>query len=169
MSHGALVGWIGTVAPPLARAAAGRPRLAALVGAWAVVAGAAVAVRAAEPAWTPAAWSEVGTLRVLTIGPEEGEHWSTLWLVVIDDQLYLRLGSRAADRVRDNTASPEVAVEISGQRFDRVRVEDAPEMRDAVAAAMGRKYWSDVLIRFFPHPVTVRLVGGPAGAGGVSP
>jgi hypothetical protein len=62
-----------------------------------------------------------------------------------------------------------VVVEISGQRFDRVRVEDAPEMRDAVAAAMGRKYWSDVLIRFFPHPMTARLVGGPAGAAGVSP
>lgn len=145
-----------------------RTRLAAVVGAAAVVACAAVAGRAVEsPDWAPGAWSEVETLRILTLGPEEGEHWSTLWIVVIDQQVYLRLGSRAAERVQENTTSPHVAVEIAGQRFDRVRVEDAAEMRDAVAGAMGRKYWSDVLIRFFPHPMTVRLVrdlAAPAGA-----
>ena len=30
----------------------------------------------------------------------------------------------------------------------------APE----VAAAMADKYWSDIFIRWFPHPLTLRLV-----------
>ena len=54
---------------------------------------------AAYGAWDPAAFSKLDTLEFRTIGPEEGEHWSTVWLVVIDNQVYIRLGSRAADRM----------------------------------------------------------------------
>jgi hypothetical protein len=31
-------------------------------------------------------------------------------------------------------------------------------MADAVAQAMADKYWSDVFVRFFSHPLTLRLV-----------
>ena len=46
--------------------------------------------------WDPSAFSKESTLQFLTVGPNEGEHWSTVWLVLIDGQLYVRLGSKAA-------------------------------------------------------------------------
>jgi len=113
---------------------------------------------AALGAWDPAAFSKLDTLEFRTIGPEEGEHWSTVWLVVIDNQVYIRLGSRAADRMERNTAKPNVALRIGGQQFDTVVAQPAPEMAARVAEAMGEKYWSDVLIRHFNHPLTMRLV-----------
>ena len=65
--------------------------------------------------WDPAAFRDLSTLEFRTVGPEEGEHWSTVWLVVIDDQVYIRLGSKAADRMRRNTTAPIVAVRIGGR------------------------------------------------------
>lgn len=112
----------------------------------------------ASAAWDPAAFSGQDTLEFRTVGPEEGEHWSTVWLVVIDNQVYIRLGSRAAERMERNTTKPDVAVRIAGQQFDHVTAEPAPGMAAPVAAAMGEKYWSDVFIRHFNHPLTMRLV-----------
>jgi hypothetical protein len=120
---------------------------------------------AADGQWTPEAWTDIDTLEILTTGPEEGEHWSTLWLVVIDGQVYLRLGSRATERVQRNTTAPYVTVKVAGQQFDRVRAAHLPEFRDRVAAAMRKKYWSDLIIRFFPHPMTVRLTPEVIAAG----
>ena len=71
--------------------------------------------------------------------PGEGEHWSRVWVVAVDDQLYV------------------VKVRISGHEFDHVRAEPAPEMAERVAAAIAAKYWSDLLIRFARHPLIVRL------------
>jgi hypothetical protein len=112
-------------------------------------------------AWDPQAFNKETTLEFLTIGPEEGEHWSTVWLVVIDDQVYIRLGNRAAERMNKNTTKPDVRLRIAGQQFDRVKAEPAPDMAAAVATAMGDKYWSDVLIRHFNHPLTMRLTPEP--------
>jgi len=112
----------------------------------------------AHAAWDSAAFSKLDTLEFRTIGPEEGEHWSTVWLVVIDNQVYIRLGSRAADRMEHNTTKPNVALRIGGQQFDNVVAQPAPDMAARVAAAMGEKYWSDVIIRHFNHPLTMRLV-----------
>jgi len=80
-----------------------------------------------------------------------------VWLVVLDGQLYVRLGDRAARRVEENETEPVLGVRIAGQQFDRVVGEPAPEKADAVAAAMAEKYWSDVFVRFFDHPLTLRL------------
>lgn len=107
--------------------------------------------------WNPEAFSKEDTLEYLTVGPDEGEHWSTVWLVVIDGQVYIRLGGRAAGRIERNTAAPFVKVRIAGQTFDKVKAEPAPEQVDAVAAAMGEKYPSDILVRYFNHPLTMRL------------
>jgi hypothetical protein len=115
------------------------------------------AVRSADAAWNPAAYGELSTLEVLTVGPEEGEHWSKLWLAVLDGQVYIRLGSRAAERLEKNTTAPIVKVRIAGEQFDRVRAEPVPDMADRVSQAMGEKYTSDFLVRLFPHPVTMRL------------
>lgn len=107
--------------------------------------------------WDPAAFHDLPTLEFKTVGADEGEHWSTVWLAVIDGQVYVRLGARAAARMRGNTTAPIVAVRIGGHEYPRVRAEEAAAMAPPVAAAMGDKYWSDVLIRHFPHELTMRL------------
>jgi len=35
---------------------------------------------------------------------------------------------------------------------------ETPEAAQRVADAMAAKYWSDLVIRFLPHPMTLRLV-----------
>src|SRR5262249_23192604 len=74
----------------------------------------------ASAGWDPQAFSKQSTLEFLTVGPSEGEHWSTVWLVVIDGDVYIRLGSRAAGRMEQNTTAPYVKLRIAGQQFDRV-------------------------------------------------
>jgi hypothetical protein len=130
--------------------------LAALIT---VLSVATAAAGAAE--WDPQAFSKEDTLEYLTVGPEEGEHWSTVWLVVIDGQVYIRLGTRAAGRMEQNTTAPYVKVRIAGQQFDRVKAESVPDMVEPVAAAMGEKYTSDFLIKYFNHPLTMRLTPEP--------
>jgi hypothetical protein len=107
--------------------------------------------------WRPDAWKAENTIDLQTIGPEEGEYWFPVWLVVLDDQLYVRLGSRAAGRVEKNETAPYMGVRIAGQQFDKVKATPVPDMADEVAAAMGEKYWSDVFIRYMNHPMTLRL------------
>ena len=97
------------------------------------------------------------TLEVLTIDSEGDEHWSTFWLVVIDDWFYLRLGSRGAGRIEEHTKMPRVSVKVGGQQFDLVKVVDAQDKAEAVAEAMAEKYWSDLYIRNFGHRMTVQL------------
>ena len=113
---------------------------------------------AAEPRWTPELWVDEDTLELRTTRSGEAPHWFKVWVAVVDDRLYARLGRRAADRIEQNTTAPEVAVRIAGQEFDHVRVENAPEMAERVAAELAEKYWSDVFVHLVPHPLTVRLV-----------
>jgi hypothetical protein len=116
------------------------------------------AAGAADPRWTPGLWVDEDTVELRTTRSGEAPHWFKVWVAVVDDQLYVRLGSRAAERIDHNTTAPEVAVRIAGQEFDHIRVENAPDMADPVAAELAEKYWSDVLVRHFSHPLTVRLV-----------
>ena len=108
--------------------------------------------------WTPAALAKESTLKLRTVSAEEGEHWFPVWLVVVDNQIYVRLGSRAAGRVEHNTLAPFLGVEVAGQRFERVRGVPAPEYAEQVAKAMADKYTSDLIVHLFPHPLTLRLV-----------
>lgn len=120
--------------------------------------GLVLSVQPCSAEWDPESFRGVETLDFLTVGAEEGEYWSPVWLVVLDGQVYIRLGGRAAGRIEGNTTAPYIGVKIDGQQFDRVRADPAPEMAERVAAAMADKYWSDLFIRFFPHPLTMRLV-----------
>lgn len=123
----------------------------------------AASAAAAGPAeWHPAAYADQDTLEMRTVSAGEAPHWFKVWLVVLDGQVYVRLGSRAAKRIENNTTAPFIAVKIAGQEFDRVKADAAPEQAEAVAAAMADKYWSDALVHFFPHPLTLRLVPAPA-------
>jgi hypothetical protein len=129
-----------------------------LVGVWFGLMGGVCAAGNLAPGWNPNAFQDESTLEVMTVGAKEGEHWSKLWLVVIDGKLYVRLGDRSFERVQKNVASPYVQVKIAGQRFERVRVEAAPDMAEKVAAAMADKYFLDVLVRHESHPMTACLV-----------
>ncbi|MGA9721909.1 MAG: hypothetical protein WBQ86_05615 [Candidatus Binatus sp.] len=131
-----------------------------------MVIGAACAADNTVPGWDPEAFShDQSTLQIMTIDPQEGAHWSKLWLVAIDGQLYVRLGDRSYGRVQKNTTSPYVKVKIGDDKeFDKVRLEPALDMKDKVAAAMADKYFMDILIRHESHPMTARLVAEPAPA-----
>ena len=110
----------------------------------------------AAAGWDAQAFSKQDTLEFLTV--EDGaEHWSTVWLVVIDNQVYVRLGSRAAARIERNATKPIVKVRIAGETFDKVKGESVPDMTDAVNKAMAEKYTSDIFVRYFDHPLTMRL------------
>jgi hypothetical protein len=114
----------------------------------------------AQAAWDPQAFSAEDTLEFLTV--EEGEeHWSTVWLVVIDGQVYLRLGSRAAERFEGNASKPKVKIRIAGETYDDVTGESVPDMAEKVNAAMADKYTTDVFARHMAHPLTLRLVPVP--------
>lgn len=126
------------------------------VAALLVAAALAVApARAAE--WTPAAWSDVDTLELTTVAPGEAPHTFPVWLVVLDGDVFVRLGSRAAERVETSTTAPLVGVRIAGAEFATVRAEPMPDAAARVAAAMRAKYWTDVFVRWLDHPLTLRL------------
>jgi predicted DNA-binding protein (MmcQ/YjbR family) len=112
----------------------------------------------AVPGWDPTLFREASTIKVMTTEPDVGEHWSNLWVVVIDGQPYVRLGERAYGRIQKNTTRPYVKLKVSSQEFERVKVEERPDMKEKVAAAMADKYWMDILVRHESHPMVARLI-----------
>jgi hypothetical protein len=115
--------------------------------------------------WNPSAWTSEDTVSLRTTDPGDKPHWSPVWLVVVDGQLYVRLGSRAAGRFDRNTTKPLMGVRIAGKEFDRVRGVVAADMKAKVEEAMADKYWlqGDVIVRHMDHPYTMRLE--PVGEG----
>jgi hypothetical protein len=116
----------------------------------------------AAVSWDPATFAGESTLELGTTAVGEGEHWFPVWLVVVDGGVFVRLGSRAASRIGRNTTAPYVGVRVAGRRFERVKAVAMPDRAGAVADAMARKYWSDVIVRHFDHPMIVELVPEPA-------
>jgi hypothetical protein len=112
----------------------------------------------AVPGWDPAVFRQASTIKIMTTEPDVGEHWSNLWVVVIDGQPYVRLGERAYARIRKNITNPYVKLKVAGKEFDHVEVEEMPDMKDKVATAMADKYWMDILVRHESHPMVARLV-----------
>jgi hypothetical protein len=108
--------------------------------------------------WDLAVFREASTIKIMTTEPDVGEHWSNLWVVVIDGEPYVRLGERAYTRIQRNTASPYVKLRVAGEDFDKVRVEEMPAMKEKVGTAMADKYWMDILVRHESHPMVARLV-----------
>src|SRR6266851_116832 len=119
---------------------------------------AAAADDKAAPGWDPAVFRQASTIKIMTTEPDVGEHWSNWWVVVVDGQPYVRLGDRAYGRIQRNSTSPYVKLKVADQEFDKVKVEEMPDMKEKVAAAMADKYWLDVLIRHESHPMVARLV-----------
>lgn len=111
----------------------------------------------ANDEWTPAEWVEEETIELGTTAPDEELYMFPVWLVVIDGDVYVRLGSRAADRVEESTTKPFLKVAIAGQKFPKVEGIPAPDKVEQVEELMADKYWSDIFVRFMPHPLTLRL------------
>lgn len=112
----------------------------------------------ASAGWAPAAYADEDVLEFYTITEDGDGHWSKVWLVVADDDVYIRLGSRAGDRIDGNTTKPYVKIRIAGEEFDKVLLEEAPDKVEQVAQLMGEKYWSDMFIKYVDHPKTLRLI-----------
>jgi len=110
-----------------------------------------------QATWSPTAWQGESTIELRTQAPGEDEHWFKVWFVVLDGQLYVRLGGRASERFAENVTKPVIAVRIAGLEFPSVTGVAVPEMADQVAAAMADKHWSDVFVRWLDHPLTLRL------------
>ena len=117
--------------------------------------------------WSPTAWTEENTVELRTTDPGEEPHWFPVWVVTIDGQLWVRLGSRAVGRFDRNTTKPIVGVRIGGGTFERVRGVIDNTKAEAVAAAMKDKYWTqgDLIVRSMSHPYTVRLEPEPDAGG----
>jgi hypothetical protein len=136
-------------------------RLGSVAAALVIVA----AARVEAASWEPRAWADEDTLELRTQAAGEEPYWFPVWLVVIDGQVYVRLGSRAADRVESNVTKPILGVRVAGEEFPSVEGIPAPETAEKVNTAMADKYWSDLGIRLFPHPLTLRLQPATAAAG----
>ncbi|MGH7822124.1 MAG: hypothetical protein ACREQ9_20365 [Candidatus Binatia bacterium] len=123
----------------------------------------------------PAAIADLGTIELLTVGAEEGEHWSTVWFVVIDGTIYVRLGPRAATRIEKNATAPRLEIRVSGKDVHPMRYEKAPETAEQIAAAMAQKYWTDFLGEPFRRlgltapPLILRLTPEPEATVGPIP
>jgi hypothetical protein len=117
-----------------------------------------VVAAAGAASWTPREWATASTIELRTKCPGEAEHWFPVWVVVLDDQVYVRLGTRAANRIACNETSPYLGVRIGGQQFDRVQGVPVPGDAGRVAQAMAAKYWSDLIVHYMSHPLTLRLV-----------
>jgi len=113
--------------------------------------------------WDPQAYVDEDVVEIRTVNAENDEHWFKVWLVVIDGDVYVRLGNRAKRHIDGNTRAPVIGVRIAGEEFEAVETSPAPEMADRVAEAMSDKYTSDFLARLFAHPLTLKLYDDPDG------
>src|SRR5262249_49043982 len=107
------------------------PKLSALMIATAML-GAIARASATIPGWDPELFRDQSTIQIMTTEADAGEHWSTLWVVVIDGNPYVRLGTRAYGRVEGNTTKPYVKVKVGDKQFDRVKLEQMPDMNEKV-------------------------------------
>jgi hypothetical protein len=108
--------------------------------------------------WSPEEWVGEDTLQFRTECPDEGEHWSYVWVVVLDGDAWVRLGSKAAERVDCSKTKPMTTIRIAGHEFANVELVEVPDMAQRVADAMAAKYSTDFLVRYFDHPYTMKLV-----------
>jgi len=77
---------------------------------------------------------------------------------VLDGDVWVRLGSKAAGRVDCTTTKPRTSIRIGDTQFDEVEMVHVPEMAERVSAAMADKYSTDIFIRWIAHPYTMKLV-----------
>jgi len=143
-------------------AASGRGRLDVMRRAWVAVAVVlwATSVWATEP--DPPAWGSVAeesTLVVLSENADATPHETTVWLVVVDDQGFIRTGNTSW--YPNLERKPDIAVRIAGKEYAvhaELLKDEALEAK--VMAAFNAKYgWQDTFVGwiFRGKPHIVRL------------
>ena len=99
----------------------------------------------------PASLEARKTLRLTTRGRKSGQPRSvTIWFVI--DGPRVGLGTLRDDRnwVRNARRTPDVELEIAGERFaGRLREVAEPEDNARIRAAMARKYWPARILSWF--------------------
>ena len=108
--------------------------------------------------WSASDFEREKVIRIRTQAPDDDEHWFPIWVVELEGDVYIRLGTRAAKHFLDNVDHPVVGVRVGEKQFDRISGEEVPDLVDEVAAAMSDKYFTDFLVRWVPHPLTLRLL-----------
>ena len=106
--------------------------------------------------WDPGAFKDESTLEFMSLRDSGREHWSPVWLVVVGGDLYLRLGNRAVGNLKRSTIYPDTRIRVAGKEFE-ARLAEANDMAERVAEAMANKYGFDLLVRYWPHPLTARI------------
>jgi hypothetical protein len=81
----------------------------------------------------PATLEKDNTLEFLTVGLEEGKHWSKIWMVEVGGHFICVSVGGAAARFEKNATAPYVKVRVVGLEFDHLHAEPAPEMAEQVA------------------------------------
>lgn len=102
-------------------------------------------------AWTPEEWTDTKTLEYLTNCPEEGEYWSPVWLVVLEGELYISLGSKAQSRVDCSTMGPKTSIKIEGELYENLEMVPETDLAEAIEDARWDKYWTNVFVGFAEH------------------
>ncbi len=101
--------------------------------------------------WRPADWADTSTLEFLTDCPDEGEKWSPVWLVVLDGEMYISLGSKAASRLACSRTAPKTSIKIEGELYEDVTLVPETALAQAIEDARWDKYWTNVLVGYFHH------------------
>src|SRR5204863_3111297 len=108
--------------------------------------------------WSPPGFAKEKTLKLRTQCRGERERWLRERFVVLYGVMYVRLSRGDASRVQCKGMAPLLGVEVAGQRFESVRGVPAPDFAERVNKAMAEKYITDIFIRIFAHPLTLRLM-----------
>jgi hypothetical protein len=122
-----------------------------------LAAGLVVAPRVFAYWWSPPQFAKERTLQLRTRCPNDKERWLRERFVVLEGQMYVRLGRRDTARVQCNGTTPILGVEVAKQRFEHVRGIPSPQLAPRVDKAMKDKYTTDFVVRLFAHPLTMRL------------
>ncbi len=139
--------------------APGRAPLAAAALAAAVIASPSLA--AAAPDWN--ALAEVEEIEVVTVDEDGDVRETTIWLIVVDGQGYIRTGgTRWGDNVERD---PNVTLRIEGSEYPlRAEFVEEDAQRERIVVAFREKYgWSDAFIAIFrgSRPKIMRMVDRP--------
>jgi hypothetical protein len=107
--------------------------------------------------WNGNSFKDESTLEFRTVNAEGEGHWSTVWLVVLDGDVYVNLGDRAVDRLESNATKPLVSVRVADHEFEKIRVEPAQDRQPDVARAIADKYWTGFLVPYRAPSTVMRL------------
>jgi hypothetical protein len=120
----------------------------------------AIPALALEP--SPADWNALAQVRevqVLSENPDGKPHETTVWLVVVDGEGFIRTGNTSW--YPNLERKPQIGVRIAGHDYAVLAVPiEAESLRDRVIAAFREKYGlSDQMLAWFSsaHPHIVRL------------